>query len=639
MLSIAKIKVKAAHFLMKARNRLFILTPCIKRVLAWSVYEDKERLQQKVIDVWLQSAQDDLQTVYGLLNELHTKAHFEIEVPQSTVDQAVRIVVRYETVKRPYTPLNARLALRLGLQASTFRRRFLRFLTSIAIAMITNIILEWLFRFPMDWFPIVIFSVLWFIIASHLAGYKLISIIKATTADQTTSEHLFYANLSQLHQRTNVLLQSKHLKKVPQIISALNEISYQRLQRESIHEPITKATIRESKPEQEPPSTSNNYYPMKQAWERFFNEVFRLKEGSYSAPLHRDLGSTEIFVWDIPAIAFSRWEENLTRVEAYLKKPMFFIHQDYDGIGTVGIEIAKQPLPKEIHFSDAIDLRTAVQKPERVIVGMNSKNTVAWNFRKIPHGIVAGTTGAGKSTVLYAIILQLQRQSHLPLFIDLKGGVSFGFVEDVGYPIAETKEAALEMIKSAAQEVERRERLLKEWGVSPDIVVFNEMTGSNLPEIFVIFDEFAQFTEKWPGLDEGMTCIKTIAAKGRSNGVHLLIATQRPSQESLGSTDFRSNIGLRCIGRMDSVASSQIALGNNAAFERLPSTDYAGLFVVRGTDAPMDSLIKVPFINDMDFRRLFLEFRNPHEGYKLGFGKRMTEPTQQMEPRDFNDIF
>ncbi len=611
----------------------------MKRFFAWWRIDDQERVQRKVISIWLESATDDLKKAYNLIVDLSNKLVFEIETPQTTIDWAVRLITRYEVIKCPYTPLNLQLALRLGLRAPALRRRFVWLLGSAAWASLTVLLLHRVSWLPFDWFLISLLAVGFLMIVCTYRGYKLLPVIRTITANHEAAEQLFYANLAELQRQAKSLLFSNRMKKVSQVQSVLHAISFQQQQAVvSIRSEPKNPIIHKREPVIETDG-ANTHYPMKQAWERFFNEVFRLKEGLYNVPLHRDLGSTEIFIWDIPAVSFSRWEESLTRIEAYLKKPIFFIHQDYGGIGTIGIEIAKQPLPKEIHFNDAIDLSTSAQKPECVIVGLNSKNTVAWNFRKIPHGIVAGTTGAGKSTVLYAIILQLQRQNHLPLFIDLKGGVSFGFVGDVGYPIAETKETALTMIKSAAKEVERREKLLKEWGVSPNIVVYNEKTGANLPEIFLVFDEFAQFTDKWQGLEEGMSCMKAIAAKGRSNGIHLLIATQRASQESLGSTDFRSNIGFRCIGRMDSATSSQIALGNNAAFERLPSTDYAGLFVVRGTDAPMDSLTKVPFINDMDFRRLFLEYRNPHEGYKLGFGTPISEAIQKVEPRNFNDIF
>jgi S-DNA-T family DNA segregation ATPase FtsK/SpoIIIE len=610
-----------------------------KKIHSWFNYEGHERLHKRVIAIWSQAAIDDLQNAVAVLVNISQTPSFEVSIPQQKIDQAVRLILRYETIKSPYRPLNFRLALRLGLHAPAIRKRFLWLLGSAVGASFTIIILHWMSWFPFDWFPISLLTVAFFIIVCTFKGYKLFPIIRAFAAEHEASEHLFYASLADLHKQAKALLSSKRIKTMNQIQTAIHSVGFQQRQAESIYFDKSNELVVNEPKSAAAGNNASTYYPMKKAWERFFNEVFRLKEGTYDVPLHRDLGTTEIYVWDIPSIAFSRWEENLTRIEAYLKKVVFSVYRDFDGIGTVGVEIAKQPLPKEIIFQHMIDLHAATQASESVIVGVNCKGTVAWNYRKIPHGLVAGTTGAGKSTALYSIILQLQRQAHLPVFIDLKGGVSFGFVEDVDYPVATTKEAALQLVKGAVQEVERREKLLKEWGVSPDITVYNEMTGSNLPEIFIVFDEFAQFTDKWQGLDEGMACIKTIAAKGRSNGVHLLIATQRPSQESLGSTDFRSNISFRCIGRMDSQASSQIALGNSAAFERLPSTDYSGLFIVRGTDAPMDSLMKIPFINDIDFRRLFLGYRNPHEGYAFGSGIQLNKSDQQEVGRNYNDIF
>lgn len=605
----------------------------LKRFFLWIKAEDTERVREKVVFHWVQSAKEDLQRALSVISEISNYASYEIKVEQSTIDWAVRLIARYETVQCPSTPLSLRLALRLGLLVPTFKRRLSWLLFSSVLATILSYLLYRFKWFPFDWFSIGLFSVIFFITACIRTGHKLIANITIITVDPVATAHLFHAHLSQIHSQAESLLQSQRVKKAPQIQAALHAINFQKRlvdnnQRTTIDRKSSEIELVVNK------DRPGGYFPMHLEWRKFITEVLKIKEDLYSPPYHYDLGTTEIFVWDIPSVSYNKWEENLQRIEAYLKRNVFLIHRDYDGIGTIGVELAKQPLPVEIYFHNVIDLYAVTETNKVVTVGINSKGSVLWNYNKIPHGIIAGTTGAGKSTVLYSIVLQLQRQNHLPMFIDLKGGASFGFVEDTGYPTAVTKESALVLLSDAVEEVNRREKLLKKWGVSSDISVYNEMTNACLPELFIIFDEFAQFTDKWPGVEEGMSHIKLIAAKGRSTGVHLLISTQRPSQESLGSTDFRSNLSFRCIGRMDSQASSQIALGNTAAFDRLPSTNYAGLFIVRGTDAPVDGLIKVPYIDDIEFRKLFVEHPNPHLSLK-----KEEDIIRIQKIENYNDIF
>lgn len=588
---------------------------------------DPNIMKRRTVAVWLRVNQRHLQHACNFLVDVSNKAFFELHYSQSAYDQAVQTILHYDAVECPQARFGLTLALRLGVHAPLFRECLLRAAMAVLAGGGGWCILHTFGGLPwLHGFPLGLLSVFIFLLMAGFSGYRQFPIIRAVMMDQELCKQLFHMHLASLYRQAHGILNQQEMKQISGIQKALHAIHCsKRLDGHRWEEEALEGTAKAV--ELSPPSMDD--YPFKDAWERFLREVFRLKAGNWQPPAYRETETTIIFIWDIPSIAFSRWEENVSRIEAYIKKPFFCLLRDYNGLGTVAVEIAKHPLPDSIPFPTVISLESVEQTSSEVIVGINCKGAVRWNYVRIPHGLIAGTTGSGKTNALYVLLLQLQRQGHELALIDLKGGVSLGMAEEAGYPVAVTKEAALLMLQGAVRELERRERLMK--GIAADIDSYNRLNNEKLYRRFIVFDEVAQFTDKWSGYEEGISCLKTIASKGRSNGIHLLIATQRPSQESLGSTDFRSNILYRCVGRMDAPASSAIALGNNAAYERLPSTDYAGLFIVRGANAPADSMMKVPYMEDAEFRRLFQQYRNPH--------RPAPSVTPAETPRNYNDIF
>lgn len=203
-----------------------------------------------------------------------------------------------------------------------------------------------------------------------------------------------------------------------------------------------------------------------------------------------------------------------------------------------------------------------------------------------PHALVAGTTGSGKSEFLLAWLTGLAR-TYRPdrvafLLVDFKGGAAFEPIRDLPHVtgvVTDLDESEAERaVMSLRAELRHRERVLALAGAR-DIRSLD--AGIELARLVLVVDEFQAMIERFPDLG---SVIADIAARGRSLGVHLVLASQRPNgivREQV-TANCAIRVSLRVMQRADSLA----VVGTELAAEIAPDTPGRGI-VDRGDGCPV----------------------------------------------------
>ncbi|HET8980121.1 MAG TPA: FtsK/SpoIIIE domain-containing protein [Solirubrobacteraceae bacterium] len=192
-----------------------------------------------------------------------------------------------------------------------------------------------------------------------------------------------------------------------------------------------------------------------------------------------------------------------------------------------------------------------------------------------PHGLVAGTTGAGKSELLRSLVASLAAE-HPPtrvnfVLIDYKGGSAFGecaqLPHTVGLVTDLDEHLGERALRSLEAELRYRERVLREHRAA-DLIEYDRLAAAGrtepLPRLLVVIDEFATLAAELPDF---VPSLVGIAQRGRSLGVHLVLATQRPS--GAVNENIRANTNLRICLRVQTPQDSADVIDSPAA-ARIP---------------------------------------------------------------------
>ncbi|MFN2555888.1 MAG: FtsK/SpoIIIE domain-containing protein, partial [Nitriliruptorales bacterium] len=183
-----------------------------------------------------------------------------------------------------------------------------------------------------------------------------------------------------------------------------------------------------------------------------------------------------------------------------------------------------------------------------------------------PHGLLGGTTGSGKSELLRTLVMSLALGAdpdHLTfVLIDYKGGSAFDecarLPHVVGMVTDLDEHLGARALRCLEAELRHRERVLREAG-APDLRSYLQLPVARtapLPRLMVVIDEFATLAAELPDFIDALV---GIAQRGRSLGVHLLLATQRPS--GAVKDNIRANTNLRIALRVQDAADSTDVIG------------------------------------------------------------------------------
>ena len=213
-------------------------------------------------------------------------------------------------------------------------------------------------------------------------------------------------------------------------------------------------------------------------------------------------------------------------------------------------------------------LAAGVDPLPRTVIGVAGDGVVDIDLdRDGPHALIAGTTGAGKSELLRTLVVGLAVASspdHLTfVLIDYKGGSTFDACAQLPHVVGVVTDLdehlANRALRSLHAELRRREQLLRTAGAA-DLAAYRRITaGGVLPRLVVVIDEFAALVSEQPDF---LHALMGIAQRGRSLGVHLILATQRPS--GVISDDIRANTNLRLALRLHDTTDAIDVVGDGA---------------------------------------------------------------------------
>lgn len=281
------------------------------------------------------------------------------------------------------------------------------------------------------------------------------------------------------------------------------------------------------------------------------------------------------------------------------------------GRSLVGIEIPNRSLEfvtlKQMLQADV--LRGAKSKLT-VALGLDvSGNPLVVNIARMPHILIAGTTGSGKSVLINAWICSLLYRATPDevrlILVDPKR------VELVGYngiphlltPVIVDTDKILSALKWAMQEMDRRYKQFSEVGVR-NIDSFNELSGFQaLPYIVILVDELADLMAYAPV--EVEDAIARLAQMARATGIHLVIATQRPSVDVITGL-IKANIPCRIAFNVSSMIDSRVIIDMPGAEKLLGRGDM--LYIPPEQAKP--SRIQGTFVSEVEVQKLVAFFKS-----------------------------
>src|SRR5699024_1060265 len=225
------------------------------------------------------------------------------------------------------------------------------------------------------------------------------------------------------------------------------------------------------------------------------------------------------------------------------------------GKSSIGIEIPNK-IARPVRISEVIQSTSFQQStsPMEAVLGLGlTGEPVTLDLRKMPHGLIAGATGSGKSVCINSILVSLLYKASPvdvkmmlidPKMVEL---APYNGIPHLISPVITDVKAATAALKWAVQEMERRYELLAHAGVR-NIEAFNKQADEHrqfaqkMPYLLIVIDELADLMMMAPADVE--ISISRIAQKARACGIHLIIATQRPSVDVITGI-IKANIPTR----------------------------------------------------------------------------------------------
>ncbi|HEY4578819.1 MAG TPA: DNA translocase FtsK, partial [Savagea sp.] len=279
------------------------------------------------------------------------------------------------------------------------------------------------------------------------------------------------------------------------------------------------------------------------------------------------------------------------------------------GTSFIGIEIPNDS-PRPVQISEIV-LQPAFQEsasPLEAVLGLDITGEAATiDLRKMPHGLIAGATGSGKSVAINCLLTSILYKATPDevnlLLIDPKMVelAPYNGIPHLISPVITDVKAATLALKWAVNEMEERYTLFAKSKVR-NIEKYNEevekyQTGKKLPYLLIVIDELADLMMMAP--QDVEVSISRIAQKARAAGIHLLIATQRPSVDVITGI-IKANVPTRIAFAVSSQVDSRTIVDQGGAEKLLGRGDM--LYLGNGESSPVR--LQGAYISDEEMEKV-----------------------------------
>ena len=302
------------------------------------------------------------------------------------------------------------------------------------------------------------------------------------------------------------------------------------------------------------------------------------------------------------------------------------------GKAAVGIEVPNE-VRATVYLRDLIDNAkfTDAKSKLTAALGMDvGGNPIYFDIGKMPHLLIAGTTGSGKSICINCIIMSIlykAKPEELKLILIDPKKVEFNMYKNIPHlycPIVSEPKKAAGALASAVAEMERRFEMIESVGVR-DIAGYNAIAESDpelefMPHMVIIIDELADLM--MTARDEVETSICRLAQKARAAGIHVILGTQRPSVDVITGL-IKANVPSRIACTVMSQVDSRTIIDVAGAESLIGRGDM--LFAPVGASKPLR--VQGAFVSDGEVERIvdFIKENNGEARYNKDFVNRIEE--------------
>ncbi len=243
-------------------------------------------------------------------------------------------------------------------------------------------------------------------------------------------------------------------------------------------------------------------------------------------------------------------------------------------------------VPARTDLPDTVDWNDKFLLEESFVLALGESFTgpITVDLVKIPHILLGGSTGSGKSVLLKLLLMQSIKKGAVVTIADFKGGVDFPSAWHKSCQMCFDEISLVQILTELVDELQRRKQILQA-SECRNIDEYNKTAAKPMKRHIFACDEIAEVLDK-TGLTKDQkeivnqveSKLSIIARQGRAFGIHLILATQRPDAQIL-SGQIKNNVNCRICGRADTVL-SQIILDSTAAADQIPK-DARGRFLLQ----------------------------------------------------------